>query len=82
MFSQENIGYEWNYSRLGPDYWPHLDPSCAGVRQSPINIDSSQAIYKHIKPIEFFNYGSSSNWTIEQTKTGGFCAFSLFINII
>ncbi len=74
IFSQENVAYEWNYSRLGPDYWPHLDPSCAGVRQSPINIDSSQAIYKHIKPIEFFNYGSSSNWTIEQTKTGGICA--------
>ena len=70
---KDTADYEWNYSKFGPDFWPHLevDQSCGGVRQSPINIDISQTIYKPMKPLNFFNYGVLATYNLTQTKTGG-----------
>ena len=45
------------YEEDGPDSWFINYPTCAGLQQSPINIESSNIIYDaSLKPFEFFNY--------------------------
>lgn len=54
-----SAGLGWTYTGSeGPDHW-HLDyPHCGGVKQSPINIVTSDVIVdsKRLTPIEFRNY--------------------------
>ncbi|XP_060554450.1 carbonic anhydrase 1-like [Ruditapes philippinarum] len=66
-----SAGKVWTYrGKLGPDHW-HLDyPHCGGVKQSPISIQTNEAIVdvNRLKPIVLKNYGSvpNNNYTIEN----------------
>ena len=51
--SRETKYYEEN----GPDTWFLDYPTCAGLQQSPINIESSNILYDpSLKPFKFVNY--------------------------
>ena len=74
--------YEWDYSKYGPDYWPHIigDHQCNGNSQSPINIDISQTKFTAaLKPIEFYEYNQSVYWTLKQENTGRTKLYFLFL---
>ena len=65
---------KWDYSKFGPDFWPHLigNHQCNGERQSPINIDISKTIYnKEFKSFYFYDYDKLIDWSFKQDATGG-----------
>jgi len=50
---------EWNYDKLGPDYWKvKFSKECGiGEKQSPINIKTDEVVYSSkLKDINFINY--------------------------
>ncbi|CAF1087406.1 unnamed protein product [Brachionus calyciflorus] len=58
---------EWNYQGLGPDVWIHEFPSCAGKLQSPINIETSKAIFDpKLGQIHYHNYDKLLYWNISN----------------
>lgn len=48
------VSNKWNYKDLGPDVWYKSFPDCKLMSQSPIDIDSEEAIYDlTLAPIHF-----------------------------
>lgn len=44
---------EWDYRKHGPDVWRESYPSCAGEKQSPINIRTKCTAYKVFDQFNF-----------------------------
>ena len=56
----------------GPQHW-HLDhPHCGGVKQSPINIETNDAIVdiSHLQPFLFTGYNSVENVNMSMVNNG------------
>ncbi|XP_053376535.1 carbonic anhydrase 2-like [Mercenaria mercenaria] len=68
-----SAGNIWTYrGYLGPDHW-HLDyPHCGGVKQSPISIDTKDAIVDmyRLTPVVFKGYSSVTNVTYTLENNG------------
>ncbi|XP_052213016.1 carbonic anhydrase 2-like [Dreissena polymorpha] len=66
-----NAGNIWTYrGSLGPDHW-HIDyPHCGGTHQSPIDLQTRDAVVDptHLSPIVFYGYDrvSNLNYTLEN----------------
>jgi hypothetical protein len=46
----------WDYGARGPEIWPFIYSSCAGVEQSPINIIGRNAKFNpNLRPFELVN---------------------------
>jgi carbonic anhydrase len=57
--------FEWDYTANGPDAWPQYFPTCKGALQSPINLQTSSALYDILlKDINFINYDKVLSWNM------------------
>ncbi|XP_069169750.1 carbonic anhydrase 2 isoform X1 [Procambarus clarkii] len=57
LFTQDASGEGWTYSgQHGPRHWGSLFSTCAGKRQSPINIETANVKTEFWKPLKFKNY--------------------------
>jgi len=62
-----NGAAEWNYEKQGPESWPKMFPTCVGLRQSPINIVRSKAVYKkELKPFKILSSSSKADFTVSN----------------
>jgi len=69
IFTEANKGV-WNYKENGPDEWPYDYAECKGLQQSPIDLQTSIAVYnKKLKPINFNNYNQYLSWNISNDGT-------------
>ena len=48
------MGNSWDYERHGPDTWFINHPSCAGLKQSPVNIELRFVTYSNLNKISQF----------------------------
>lgn len=68
--------HEWSYTGpLGPDKWHQDFPHCAGMTQSPININTKNVLYnKDLKPFDLAEYSKTRNVTMRLVNKGGHTA--------
>ena len=62
--------------------WRHDYKACAGLRQSPINIDPDEVEYdKTLKPFKFHNYDKQFRWNVSHNgHTGNLKSSFLSLN--
>ena len=56
---------------LDPTQWGNDTPACGGAHQSPINFDSTTAIFANYSPVNFVNYDKIYQETITNNGYTG-----------
>jgi carbonic anhydrase len=62
---------EWNYHEYGPDVWSEINPTCAGLSQSPINIRNKCATFKAFSDWNIsMDYNASRMFSLKNNGHG------------
>jgi hypothetical protein len=61
-----NLEKNYNYKDKGPDFWRVVCDECNNGRQSPVDIQTRNAIYdESLERFKFFNYDQLIDWEFD-----------------